>query len=323
MRDLSRRPVRWAIVLLAGLTAGGCGGDEKPLEPVGQTQPSPSKSPPADVAEAVLAPPLIDVETLKKALDRAEIVLLDARRADEYAVGHIAGALHVDLVSWREHMAAPGGLEDAAFWSDAAGRLGITADRPVVVYGQMGPSLAAVWWLLGYLGVNDVRVLDGSWRQWAEKYYPIDTTVPSVAATEFVPQFQCDRLIRTEDLKQIIASSQSDCVVVDARTSGEFTGQDVRDQRGGHIPGATHLEWTEVLDEGGHFFSSEKLQELFGRRGISPDKTVVVHCQSGGRSSVLALALATAGYGRVRNYCSGWRAWSADQDAPVETKTGR
>jgi thiosulfate/3-mercaptopyruvate sulfurtransferase len=65
--------------------------------------------------------------------------------------------------------------------------------------------------------------------------------------------------------------------VVDTRTQGEFTGKDVKGKKGGHITGATHLEWKELLAEDGRFKTPEQLRKLFRERGILPDDTAVCY----------------------------------------------
>ena len=86
----------------------------------------------------------------------------------------------------------------------------------------------------------------------------------------------------------------------------------------GHIPGAIHLEWTEFITEDGRFRSAEEIQALLSEQGISTDAPHVVHCQTGGRASVAALALELAGFGPTQNYYCGWSEWSAAEDTPVE-----
>ena len=90
---------------------------------------------------------------------------------------------------------------------------------------------------------------------------------------KFEPKFQADRLEEIDSLKKSLRSGK--VTVVDARSKDEFTGKDVRGKRGGHIPGAKHLEWKELLAEDGRFKTPEKLGELFRQRGIHPAQTAV------------------------------------------------
>jgi thiosulfate/3-mercaptopyruvate sulfurtransferase len=90
---------------------------------------------------------------------------------------------------------------------------------------------------------------------------------------KFEPKFQADRLEEIDALKKSMKSGK--VTVVDARSTEEFTGKDVRGKRAGHIPGAKHLEWKELLADDGRFKSPEQLRELFRKRGIYPEQTAV------------------------------------------------
>jgi thiosulfate/3-mercaptopyruvate sulfurtransferase len=263
---------------------------------------------------------LIDVVALKALLGDPPLRIVDTRRPDEYAAGHIPGAVSVDVEVWKEKSLAENGLQDAAYWSKAIGDLGISSDSKVVVYGETVPNTARVWWTLRYLGLKDVRMLNGSWEPWREKFYPVETEPPRIEPATFQPDFQEDMVADKERVKSGLSSTGRVVRVIDARSQGEYTGQDVQGPRGGHIPGAIHLEWNEVLDDAGRFKTPEQLRELFTRRGLKPDDSIVTHCQSGGRASVTAHALSLAGFQDVRNYYCGWQEWSADAEAPVETK---
>jgi thiosulfate/3-mercaptopyruvate sulfurtransferase len=216
---------------------------------------------------------LTEPEKLQMSLNRPELRLLDTRPKSEYAQGHIPGAVWVDVKSWQELGRKAGGLHDAKAWGENVGRLGISSDRRVVVYGSSLPDTARVWWTLKYLGHPHVTILDGGWDLWAKEKRPTAAKEPTVAAVRFAPSFQADRLEEIDALKKSVATGR--VTVVDARSAEEFTGKKVQGTRGGHIPGAKHLEWKELLAANGRFKAPEQLRELFRRRGILPDQTAV------------------------------------------------
>jgi thiosulfate/3-mercaptopyruvate sulfurtransferase len=153
------------------------------------------------------------------------------------------------------------------------GHLGLSLDSQVVVYGSSLTDTARIWWTLKYLGLKNVSILDVGWQLWSKEKRPSETTSPKVEAVKFEPKFQADRLEEIDSLKKGLSSGA--VTVVDTRSKGEFTGKDVRGKRGGHIPGAKHLEWKELLTEEGRFKSPEQLRALFRQRGIEPDRTAV------------------------------------------------
>jgi len=216
---------------------------------------------------------LVEPEQLQKNLQQTGLRILDARPQSAYAKGHIPGAVRVDVKSWQQLGQKVDGFHDAKAWGREVGRLGITFDSPVVVYGSNLPDTARVWWTLKYLGLRDVSILDGGYALWLKEKRPSDASSPSVKVVDFEPKFQADRLEEIDALKNAVRSGQ--VTVVDARSKEEFTGQDVRGKRGGHIPGAKHLEWKELLSADGRFQAPEQLRSLFRQRGIQPEQTAV------------------------------------------------
>jgi thiosulfate/3-mercaptopyruvate sulfurtransferase len=216
---------------------------------------------------------LIEPEELQKKLNQPRLRILDTRPLAEYAKGHVPGAVRVDVKAWQDLGKKESGFRDTKAWGEKVGQLGIGHDSLVIVYGSALTDTARIWWTLKYLGHPNVAILDGGWQLWAKEKRPTDTTLPVIEAVKFDPKFQADRLEEIESLKKSLKSGNA--TVVDARSKDEFTGKEVRGKRGGHIPGARHLEWKELLTEDGRFKTQDQLRELFRQRGIHPDQTAV------------------------------------------------
>ncbi len=105
---------------------------------------------------------------------------------------------------------------------------------------------------------------------------------------------------------------EPDLVVFDVRSLAEYTGAFGApcDPRQGHIPGARHLELTDILDA-----TVERLRELVR---VPVGSEVITYCHTGARSAHAAEALHAAGY-IARNYVGSWHEWSRDRSLPVET----
>jgi thiosulfate/3-mercaptopyruvate sulfurtransferase len=212
---------------------------------------------------------LIEPEELQRKLKEPRLRILDTRPPAEYAKGHVPGAVPVDVKSWQDLGKKEGGFRDAKAWGEKVGELGIDRDSHVVVYGSALTDTARIWWTLKYLGLANVSILNGGWDVWAKEKRPTDTATPKVVATTFEPRFDADRLEEIDSLKASLRSGK--LKVVDTRSKDEFTGKEVRGPRGGHIPGAVHLGWKELLGKDGRFKTPTELQALFRSRGIVPD----------------------------------------------------
>jgi thiosulfate/3-mercaptopyruvate sulfurtransferase len=218
---------------------------------------------------------LIEPAQLAKRLSETNLRILDARSKEDYTMGHIPGAVWVDVSSWQKLARSPGGLHDAKAWAEKVGQLGIDRDIKVVVYGSALPDTGRVWWMLKYLGVPQVMLLNGGWSAWNDEKLATETTVPTITTTQYEVRFDADRLEEIDSLKTGLKAGT--VKVVDTRSKDEFTGKEVRGKRGGHVAGATHLEWKELLSADGRFKPREQLQELFRGRGILPDETAVCY----------------------------------------------
>lgn len=216
---------------------------------------------------------LIEPKELHKTPSQPGLRILDTRPGPDYAKGHIPGAVWVDVKGWQELGKKQGGFHDAKAWGAKVGQLGVRHDSQVVVYGSNLSDTARIWWTLKYLGLQNVAILNGGWQLWVKEKRTADTSAPRIEAVPFEPKFQAHRLEEIDSLKKSIKSDK--VTVVDARSADEFTGKEVRGKQGGHILGAKHLEWKELVAEDGRFKSPEALRELFRRRGIHPEQTAV------------------------------------------------
>jgi thiosulfate/3-mercaptopyruvate sulfurtransferase len=220
---------------------------------------------------------LTEPADLEKKLKDPALRLFDTRPQADYARAHLPGAVWVDVKSWQELAKQEGGIRDAKAWGEKVGRLGIGLDTPVVVYGSSLPDTGRVWWTLKYLGLSKVTILNGGWSLWTKQQRPTDAGIPTIAAVKFEPKFQADRLEEIDALKKPAQPGKVTVVDTRSRSTDEFTGKEVRGKRGGHIPGARHLEWKELLADDGRFKAPDQLRELFKQRGIQPDQTAVCY----------------------------------------------
>ncbi|MEE9148083.1 MAG: rhodanese-like domain-containing protein [Candidatus Tectomicrobia bacterium] len=207
--------------------------------------------------------------------DDANLAIIDVRAAATFAQGWIPGAVHFDLYGLSLNDTSPRPL--AAFmWmiQHLFEQRGVNHDKTVVFYeGVSGMRAARGFWLLEYLGHQDVHVLDGGFKAWQAAGYAVTTEAARVREVKFQPQIEAQRHISADDLHGLL--SRDDVAILDTRTDDEYTGKNIRAARGGTIPGAIHIEWTHNLNADGAFKSAEELEAMYAAAGIGPDKTVV------------------------------------------------
>jgi thiosulfate/3-mercaptopyruvate sulfurtransferase len=271
--------------------------------------------------------PLISVSELRELL--GSVTVLDVRYRtggpsglEEYAAGHVPGAAYVDLDA---DLAAPAGLggrhplPDTTLFETAMRRVGVSADRPVVVYDDWaGHAAARAWWLLRFQGHPDVRVLDGAWTGWLACGGPVETGELSTDAA--VPG---DFSASPGHLPVVGASAVLDVpVLVDARAAERYRGEvEPIDPVAGHIPGAVNVPTARNIGPDGRFLTASELREVYAEVGATPDAgergEVAAYCGSGVTAAHDVLAMEVAGV-RAALYPGSWSEWVADPSRPVE-----
>ena len=158
--------------------------------------------------------------------------------------------------------------------------------------------------------------MDGGVGAWERDgfFTTTEPTVPNKASWD-VGRVDA-RLATWRDLQERLG--QSEVVILDTRSDGEYCGTIVRAKRGGAVPGAVHVEWTNNLDSHGEFKSASELVALYEAAGVTAEKEVVSYCQGGYRAAHSYLALRLIGYPRIRNYIGSWKEWGDREDLPVE-----
>jgi len=260
-------------------------------------------------------------EQLEAALKgSAKPIVIDLRPPEDFANGHIPGAVHLDLWGVSLIDTDPAPLKAFIWMIDHLFNLrGVDGSTPVVVYDeQSGMRAARAFWFLEYLGHPHVQVLDGGFNAWLRAGAPVsrDGVAPGKSTWTGTPQD--DRIATWRDVKARLGSK--DAVIVDTRSDGEYTGKTVRAKRGGAIPGAVHIEWTRNLDPMGAYKPADELRALYESAGVTRDKEVLTYCQGGYRAAHTYLALRLLGYPRVRNYTGSWKEWGDREDLPIEQR---
>jgi thiosulfate/3-mercaptopyruvate sulfurtransferase len=264
---------------------------------------------------------LVTFDELQKRLGDPELRLLDVRPKAEYDQGHVPGAIWVDAKAVESMAAKPGALTDRPSWEKWITPLGLGQNTEVVIYdARRQLDAARLWWLLSYLGVERVGLLDGGFPLWATEKRPITTDVPAIRPVPFSVSFRTARHATRADVLSALGSRSE--VVIDARSDAEYAGEDKRAKRAGHIPSACSLEWANLVRPDGRFLDDSTLRAKLTKVGVRHDQSVITHCQSGGRASVNTFVLERLGF-RTRNYYLGWSDWGNAGETPVEVANGR
>ena len=271
--------------------------------------------------------PLISSGELAARLRDHDVLVCDCRFAGDaagsraqYLGGHVPRALHV---YWLEDLSAADTtvttfLPNAEEAADRLGRLGITHDKVVVAYSDGGNLYASrLWHVLTHYGHQRVALLDGGIEKWQADGRPLEPGAVSRAPAQFEPRES--GWMRGIDAAEILERfDDPDFRLVDVRGQAEFSGEQRRAARGGHIPGAVLWPWEDNLRPDGTLRDPTEIRARAQAAGLLPEQELVTYCQGGVRAAHAALALRVAGYPRVRIYDGSWADWGNNPALPIQ-----
>jgi len=212
---------------------------------------------------------------------------------------YIDGAVHIP---YTELLVTGGSPASISKISEILGDAGISRNDSIIIYGEClpcggGPSASTyVYWLLKYLGHDDVRVLDGGIKDWAMAGLPTEAFPKTRPKVNYTPALRPDLLASYDYVKN------SKAQIIDARTIQEYND--------GSITGSLNIPYDEVLDNG-RILGEAALNDLF--QELRKDKPVVVYTSNGVKASMVWFALDAMGYD-ARLYT--WQDWLKHQPLP-------
>ncbi|MDH3639597.1 MAG: sulfurtransferase [Gammaproteobacteria bacterium] len=276
---------------------------------------------------------LITAEELAQNLDDSSWVIFDCRfslanvdRGERsYNKSHIPGAYYAhldrDLCSPKTPELGRHPLPDPEEFAAWLGQRGVTGTTQVVAYDDAGAAIAGrLWWMLRWLGHDNVAVLDGGWRAWQDGEFPADSTTPELREEEFTASPRRDLWLDTDQVVATMNGGRD--LIVDARAPERYAGiLEPLDPVAGHVPGAVNLPFAGNLDGEGRFLTKDKLKKRLRDflKGISAE-SVVNMCGSGVTACQNILAMEHAGLKGSRLYVGSWSAWISNGSRPIAVK---
>lgn len=252
--------------------------------------------------------------------NNSQVVIIDCRFSladpklgfNQYQTSHIPGAYYLDL---NQDLSSPvaehGGrhpLPDIDKLAAKLAKMGIEFQKTLVVaYDDSRFAFASrLWWLLRYLGHDQVVVLDGGFAGWQNAGHPINNIIPESKIGNFQPQIKAEKAVDFDYVKT--HKDKPEVVLIDSREGDRYRGEkEPIDKIAGHIPGAVNYPWQEVSNSSG-FLNSQFTQQQRWEK-IAADKEIIVYCGSGVTACVNLLSLEIAGIATGKLYVGSWSDW--------------
>jgi len=265
-------------------------------------------------------PLIVEPTELKDFLNSDEVLIIDLSSPATYVQYHIPGAMFLNY-EWIVRIEQPrmGLLPTEEQLVNVLGSLGITKDKHIVVYDDEGGGRACRFlWTLDVAGHKNFSLLNGGLQAWANQDNEISSTINYPTPGEYKTEMNFEPVATRQYILDHL--SDDNVMIFDNRSPAEFNGTKVFAQRGGHIPGAINMDWTNTMDmENNRRLKPEsELREMLKNLGITTDKTIVMHCQTHHRSAHTYIVLKSLGYANIKGYPGAWSDWGNEPNTPIE-----
>jgi thiosulfate/3-mercaptopyruvate sulfurtransferase len=271
-------------------------------------------------------PRLIETEELAGVLNHPSVRIVDLRTSFlDYLKGHIPNSVYLNFENLRvPRNGIPAQFPDTSFLEKLIGEyLSISNDMWVVLYSEKSnPNATSLLWVFDFLGHKKVSVLNGGWEKWVSENHPTTQTYPSLQPKRFSGGIGRIKRVSLAERRWVQDRlSTKNVVIVDARSSAQYSGEEGEEIRRGHIPGAKNIFWETTLEgeEVRVWKKKEDLEKLFAESGVVKNKEVIVYCLTAREASHLYFTLKyLLEFPDVRLYQGSWVEWTADRNLPIK-----
>ena len=265
-------------------------------------------------------PLILETEQLKAHLGDDNLLIVDLSNPATYVQYHIPGAIFLNY-EWIIRIEHPrmGLLPTEEQLNNVLSSLGINKDTHIVTYDDEGGGRACRFlYTLDVAGHKNYSLLNGGLHAWANNGNQVSSKISFPNPSEYKVSMNFEPVATRQYILDHLSDEQ--VAILDTRHPMEFNGTKVFAQRGGHIPGAVNIEWTEAMDKENDLRLKPEvdLRQMLESQGITPDKTIITHCQSHHRSAHTYIVLKSLGYEKVKGYPGSWSDWGNEMNTPIE-----
>jgi thiosulfate/3-mercaptopyruvate sulfurtransferase len=248
--------------------------------------------------------------------DSSKLLIVDTRAFQDYLLGHLPGAINVDLMQfhWMD-TSRKGILQFNRQMTILLNCIGVDLSETVIFYDKIsGPSASRGVWLLKYFLHKKAYMLDGGYDNWINLDYPIDLSTNRFNYKKCKFAKDCSVLADFNYVLNCI-EGEKEVVIIDCRSTAEYSGIIARAYHRGHIPKSINIDWARNL-ENEKFLKFDELERIYS---FIPKQTeIITYCQGGYRASNTYIVLKNLGYKNVKMYLGSWGEWGNNPELPVE-----
>lgn len=280
------------------------------------------------------AQPVVETPQLAQQLAETEAVqIIDIRSWEEYAEGHIPGAISAPYGQWRGPAHNPGQLSDNAYFEQLLRQLGLTAHQPIVVYSSGSDqtdfgAAARVYWTLKYLGLTELSVLNGGFAQWQQAKLAVSQNATQLPSSQLSVTNNADLVIFKDELAEKIAQQDSTYQLLDARPPNFYLGKIKAPTASttGTIATADNTPFSQWFKEDDtRLRPTAEIKALVQNQGLDTAAETVSFCNTGHWAAINWFVLSeVAEVPNVRLYPASLAEWTqAEESLPMANTPSR
>ena len=256
---------------------------------------------------AATAQDLIQVKDAAKKIKDKNTVIVACVKPEDYKKVHITNSVNIYHKDLCNHEPVKSIIKSPDEIAKIFGAAGIDNNKSVILYDAGSYKYAGrIYWIMKYLGVKDVKILDGNIDAWKKGRKPVTKNPTKVTKATFTPALNPAALAKLADVKA------GKAILVDVRPVGEFNGTEGKTEKKGHLKGAINFHFEDVKAANGKIKSVDELQPMFTKAGITKDKEIILYCTSSVRAGVVYMVLTSIlGYDKVKVYDGAVYEWLA------------
>ncbi len=240
---------------------------------------------------------------LKAEISNPGVLVIDARSPEDYAKGHLQGAVNMPPSQLTVSVPVPGTIAPQAQVEKVLSENGINRDTKLYIYdNNSGVNASRLWWTLSVYGHKQVFVINNGETAVVAAGLPLTTDVPVRTSVTYTGQERNTKMIASLDEVKAVAEGKSKAKLVDVRSQAEFDE--------GAIPNAILYPHTKNLYADGTFRSAQDIYLNYKDLGLNREDEIILYCKTSFRATMTALLLNEAGFTNVKVYDGAWEEWS-------------
>ena len=244
-------------------------------------------------------------------------VIVDTRSAEDYATGHVEGAVNIPTDDIVINVPVKNMLTSQKKIEKVMGANGISNTTTVIAYDANKMGASRLLWTLFMYGHRDVKVVDGGFNAINAKNLASSTEVPVPAEAVISAQEPASNWLATQEevLAQVNAPDDN-VILLDVRSAEEYN-------EAGKVPTSVMMDYNTNFFSSDQTFKSTDITKInYMQAGILPEKEIIIYCQTSLRAAPVFVQLFEAGYRNIRIYDGAYLEWTSNSSNPIEMPKG-